>query len=388
MSKVLITNAQLRKSLATVRSLGKKGIETYVVEETRFSPAAFSKYCTGALVCSSASEDPEHFYRFVSDKIKEYEIDVFLPMDEDTVAVAMEHKEELEKICLVPLPAYESFVITSDKGKAYKHALSVGVNIPNTVFPDQLNDIESLTEHLTYPLMVKPVKSNGGRGIKTAHSKQDILKIYSEVHKQYPYPVIQEHLGEGDVYDVVLLYNSQNELRASFIQKHVRKYPFVTGPSTVQESVIYPEMLEMAIEYMKGLKWYGVADLEFMVQKETGEIKFLELNCKFWNSLQMGIYAGVDFPSLLYRIAVEGDVEPVKQYQTGIMCRNLLPGDILHYIFNKERKKMDPPFWSVTSDRVRDDIISKDDPLAVVGFIMACIRYIFDKKMWKFLLRR
>ncbi|KUO64419.1 MAG: hypothetical protein APF84_10625 [Gracilibacter sp. BRH_c7a] len=368
--------------------MGAKGIETYVVEETRFSPAAFSKYCTGSLVCSSASQDPEHFYRYVSDKIKEYGIDVFFPMDEDTVAVAMEHKEELEKICLIPLPEYDSYIITSDKGKAYKHAMSVGVNIPKTVFPEELDDIQKITEHLTYPLMVKPVKSNGGRGIQTAYNKQDILKIYQEVHEQYPYPIIQEHLGEGDVYDVVLLYNSRSELRASFIQKHVRKYPLVTGPSTVQESVIYPEMLEMAIEYMKGLNWFGIADLEFMVQKETGEIKFLELNCKFWNSLQMGINAGVDFPWLLYKIAVDGDVEPVKQYQTGIMCRNLLPGDILHYIFNNDRKNMNPPFWSGKSDGIRDDIISKDDPMPIVGFITACLRYLFDKRMWKFLLRR
>ena len=49
----------------------------------------------------------------------------------------------------------------------------------------------------------------------------------------YPYPIIQEYLGEGDVYDVVLLYNSKNELRASFIQKQVRKYPLETGPSSV-----------------------------------------------------------------------------------------------------------------------------------------------------------
>jgi len=102
----------------------------------------------------------------------------------------------------------------------------------------------------------------------------------------------------------------------------------------------------------------------------------------------MGINAGVDFPWLLYKIAVDGDVEPVKQYQTGIMCRNLLPGDILHYIFNNDRKNMNPPFWSGKSDGIRDDIISKDDPMPIVGFITACLRYLFDKRMWKFLLRR
>jgi len=387
MASILITNAQLRKALATVRSLGKRGIQTVVVEETRFSPAAFSKYCTKALVCPPPS-DATRFYPFICDIIKEYKIDVFFPMDEDTVAVAMEHKEELSKICSVALPDQESYEITSDKGKAYRHALSVGVEIPHTVFPDPADNLNQITRHLKYPLMVKPVKSNGGRGIKTVNSPEELLTAYQAVHEQYPYPVIQEHLGEGDVYDVVLLYNSHNELRASFIQKHVRKYPMVTGPSTVQESVIYPEMLEMAIQYMTGLNWCGIADLEFMVQKETGEIKFIELNAKFWNSLQMGIDAGVDFPWLTYQIAVAGDVEPIEQYQVGIMCRNLLPGDILHYIFNKQRRKMEPPFWNLRNDKIKDDIISKEDPLPIIGFIAACIRYLFDMRMWKFLLRR
>ena len=388
MSTVLLTNAQLRKTLAAVRSLGKKDIETIVVEETRFNPAAFSKYCTKALVCPNAQKYPDEFFQYITGIIKEYKCDVFFPMDEDTVAVAMEHKEELEKLCSVPLPSYESFEITSDKGKAYKHALSVGVDIPKTAFPSGADKLHDITDHLKYPLMVKPVKSNGGRGIKTVSSKEDLVKTYLEVHENYPYPVIQEHLGEGEVYDVVLLFNSSNELRASFVQRHVRKYPLVTGPSTVQESVVYPEMLELALKYMEGLKWYGIADLEFMVQRETGEIKFIELNCKFWNSLQMGIYAGVDFPWLLYKIAVDGDVEPVKEYKAGIMCRNLLPGDILHFVFNKDRKSMNPPFFSGKGYIIRDDIISKDDPMPVVGFLAACMRYVFDKKMWKFLLRR
>jgi len=309
-------------------------------------------------------------------------------MVEDTVAVAMENRKELEKLCSVPLPEYESYQITAHKGTAYKHAMSVGVETAKTVFPDRLDDLKEITSDLKYPIMIKPVKSSGGRGIKVVNSKEELLSSYLEVHQSYPFPIIQENLGEGDVYDVVLLYNSRSELRASFIQRHVRKYPLITGPSTVQESVVYPEMLDIALKFMQGLNWYGIADLEFIVQKDMGKIKFLELNGMIWNSLQMGIIAGVDFPWLLYKIAMDGDIEPVKTYKTGIICRNLLPGDILHYIFNKDRENMNPPFFNVKGYNVKDDIISKEDPLPVLGFIAACLRYIFDKKMWKFLLRR
>lgn len=388
MSKVLLTNAQLRKTLAATRSLGKQGIDIIAVEETRFSPTAFSKYCKESLLCPSPTTSPNEFHQRIVEVILKYKPDMYLPMDEDSIALAIEHREELSKLCRLVLPPTESFKITSDKGLGYKHAMKVGVQCPETVFPENAENLHEITKALNYPLVIKPVKSNGGRGIKIIKSADELETAYLEVHKDYPFPVIQEYIGEGTVYDVVLLYNSQNELRASFIQKHVRKYPLETGPSSVQESVINSEMLNMAVEYMKDLPWYGIADIEFIVQKDTGKIFFVELNAKLWNSLQMAIYAGVDFPYLMYKLAMEGDIEPVHHYKAGMFCRNLLPSDILHFIYNKDRKNMNPPFLPSKKHQMKDDLISKDDPFAVLGFILACFRYLFDKKMWKFLLRR
>ena len=386
MTTVLITNAQLRKSLAAVRSLGKKGIETIVVEETRFSPAAFSKYCTKALVCPNPHKHPDEFFAYIYDIIKKYRCDVFFPMDEDTVTVAIKYRDELNKICRLPIPPSDSCEIALDKGKMLRHAIRTGIDHPKTVCPENLESLDEIVSELEYPVIIKPLSSNGGRGIIKVEKKEDLVQAYKLIHKRYPFPIIQEHLGIGDVYDVALLYNQKSELKASFIMKHVRIFPLEFGPSTVQESVYYPEMLQMAIDYMQGLNWYGVADLEFMVQKDTGKIKFIEINPKFWNSLHIGVMAGVDFPWLMYRIAIGEDVKEVKTYTTGLRFRNLLPGDILHYIANRNRKSMNPPFWSTMYDD-NDDIFSKDDPLPVLGFILACLRYLFDLKMWRFLLR-
>jgi len=388
MATVLLTNGLLRKTLAAVRSLGKKGVSTIVIGETRFCPAAFSKYCTKFIVCPSAKSHPQQFYKHIYEIIKKYKCDVFFPMDDDTLSVAMEYRDELNKICFLPVPPAEGYRITSNKGEAYKHAESAGVNHPKTVYPEKLDNLVQLTAGLNYPVIIKPVYSSGGRGIKKVKRKEELEAAYLETHKSFPHPIIQEFIGEVDVYDVVLLYNSKNELRASFIQKHVRKYPLENGPSSVQESVFFPEMLKMALDYMKNLRWYGMADMEFMVQKSTGKIFFIELNPRFWNSLQAGIFAGVDFPWLLYKIAVDGNVEEVITYTEHIRCRNLLPSDILHFLANKNRKEMNPPFWGGKKYNMRDDIICKDDPLPTMGFFLACLYYSLNIKMWRFLLRK
>lgn len=58
---------------------------------------------------------------------------------------------------------------------------------------------------------------------------------------------------------------------------------------------------------------------------------FMEVNGRFWNSLPLACYAGVDFPALLARMAEMGDIEPQGAYRTGVCCRWLL-GDMRHLI--------------------------------------------------------
>jgi hypothetical protein len=58
---------------------------------------------------------------------------------------------------------------------------------------------------------------------------------------------------------------------------------------------------------------------------------FLEVNGRFWNSLPLAVYAGVDFPALLAELAERGDVDAVADYRAGVRCRWML-GDFRHLL--------------------------------------------------------
>ena len=49
---------------------------------------------------------------------------------------------------------------------------------------------------------------------------------------------------------------------------------------------------------------------------------------------------------------------------------------------------MQPPFLAGKKYGVYDDIISSKDPLPTLGFILACLRYLFDINMWKLIFKR
>ncbi|MEK7841470.1 MAG: ATP-grasp domain-containing protein, partial [Deltaproteobacteria bacterium] len=151
-----------------------------------------------------------------------------------------------------------------------------------------------------------------------------------------------------------------------------------------RESVKNDEIRDIAISLLKSLNWVGVAMVEFRVDARDGKAKLMEINPRFWGSLQLAILSGMDFPYLLYKMAVDGDVEPVWDYETGIRCRWLIPGDILHFISNPERLRLNPSFFTRTQG---DDIISAADPMPIVGRVSSVLPFLFDKEMRRLIFR-
>jgi predicted ATP-grasp superfamily ATP-dependent carboligase len=74
---------------------------------------------------------------------------------------------------------------------------------------------------------------------------------------------------------------------------------------------------------------------------EKGELFLMEVNARFWGSLQLAIYAGVDFPWLLYRLGHGASGEPVREYRTGIKNRWLL-GDLDALYLSLMKEKLSP----------------------------------------------
>jgi hypothetical protein len=66
--------------------------------------------------------------------------------------------------------------------------------------------------------------------------------------------------------------------------------------------------------------------VEFKVT-DNGSPYLMEVNTRFWGSLQLAIDAGVDFPWLLYQLACDTRPDAVAEFRPGIRLRWLL-GDI------------------------------------------------------------
>ena len=388
MGKILVTNAQQRKTLSVTRSLGRKGHHVAGCEITGLNPTRFSKYCEKFYRCPDPALYPEDYLSFLQEKVKAGSFDTLFPMDDDSMDLVVHHRDRFENLCCLALPPEDSFLSALNKDKTVAIAQKAGAICPETVVIDNLDDLPSKIAGMRFPLVIKPVNSSGSRGIRIVNDTKTFYETYAEIHSKFPFPMIQEYIAGNEKYDVCLLYNKKGSLKACFIQKELRHFPIGIGPSTIQESICFPELKEIALKIMDGLPWVGIVELEFMIDRVNDRIVFMEINPRFWASLEMAVLAGVDFPDLYYKVATTGDCEEVFEYKQGIRARWLFPGDILHFLASPERFRLDPPFFSGKRKGVIDDTFTWKDPLPLLGVVLASGYYFFNKKRRNFVLNR
>ena len=165
-------------------------------------------------------------------------------------------------------------------------------------------------------------------------------------------------------------------------------YPIQGGPSTLREGVEHPKVMEVGLSLLKSLNWVGVAMVEFKVDPRDRIPKLMEINPRFWGSLQLAIVSGVDFPYLILKMAQQENFEPVLHYPLGRRCRWLLFGDILHFLTNPHRFHLHPPFFRFFEPNTSEDIISREDPLPILGTMATFFTFLYDPEMKRFLERR
>jgi len=128
------------------------------------------------------------------------------------------------------------------------------------------------------------------------------------------------------------LCNAEHDLRRVCVIKELRNYPIDTGQACYVETVNEPGLVKLTGKLLKSLDFFGIADIDFVMDERDNQPKLMEINPRFWGSMQVAINAGVDFPYLLYRMLDEGDIEKDLFYKTGIRCRYLLFNDLFRLV--------------------------------------------------------
>lgn len=332
---VFVTDGKQRSTLAVVRSLGRAGIPVTVGAAASASLAGCSRYCAGTARYPSPVDDTEGFCEFLRQQMSGGQYKVLLPMTDVTVALAAGMHAELDPLVALPIPGAAQVRQAQDKREVLLLAQRLGVPCPRTFMLDEQERLQDAVEKAAFPVVIKPRFSRlmrDGRwvsgGVDYACDARELATKYDKAHGEIPFPLVQEKIqGEGRG---VFLLLWDGKLKAAFCHRRLREKPPWGGVSVYCESLpLDQELVEKSVALLRAIGWQGVAMVEFKLDQGDGLAKLMEVNGRFWGSLQLAIDAGMNFPLLLYRLASGEKVEPQFAYQPGVKSRWLL-GDLDH----------------------------------------------------------
>ena len=332
MRKTLILDAGQRSALAVTRSLGRQGIEVFTAEESSVALASASKFSVTHFTYPSPKQEPDQFIQFLSKITKEQGIEILLPMTELTTQLLLLNQALFPNV-KIPFPDIDAIESLANKSLLMKRAEALDIAIPGTRYVKNANKLPCKLEDLTYPIILKPDKSwvlhNGEWRRATVRLAKDVADAQNILDSNWEFsthPFMIQECIDGQGAGVFAIYDQGKPL-AFFSHRRLREKPPSGGVSVLSESAsVDPLLAAPAEKLLSDANWHGVAMVEFKVAPD-GTPYLMEINTRFWGSLQLAIDAGVDFPWLLYQLTCDKQPDAVTHYKTGVKLRWLL-GDV------------------------------------------------------------
>jgi predicted ATP-grasp superfamily ATP-dependent carboligase len=323
---VIITDGEQRAALAVVRSLGSS-YRCIVASSSRSSLAGDSRFCARSVHVPDALSNPEAFGDAIVALTRMEGASLVIPIAEQSMLAILPRRDELAP-AVVPFPELAAFRALTDKRQLLLEASKLGIAVPAQHVLLDAGAISSINaDDLPYPIVLKPARSVGDHaGQRAKFSVTYALNAYELRRKIHQFPpaafplLLQQRVAGPGIGVFLLLWGGKQY--AQFAHRRLCEKPASGGVSVYRESIAVDDSLvERSRALLERFNWRGVAMVEYKRDAFTGEVYLMEVNGRFWGSLQLAIDAGVDFPKLLAACAFDEAIEPQTSYRVGVRSR-------------------------------------------------------------------
>ncbi|MEM1508452.1 MAG: hypothetical protein QW291_03130 [Thermofilaceae archaeon] len=372
MSKVLLASIASRKALPLSSSLRNHGFSVYGVAHS-IHPNVFSKFFEKKTVVKNPRSGLP-WANTIAKIAKEWEADLVIPVDFIDVLTFAKWKNLFEKteVTLVA-PRFESIELASNKEKLPDLLRELG-KTPKQITVARSNDIAKLVD-LEPPLVVK------GLGDAAKPEYFPTMELATRRATERAPCLVQEYIpGIGRGYYAVA-FNGESILE--FTHERITEYDPAGGASlSAKGPVLDPRLFKLGRGIVKLLKWSGPIMVETRFVADTGEYFVVELNPKFWGSLDLPVSLGYHFPAILAKAYMEG-VESAKKAAAGLRVRN---GKYYWVLDGIRYLAKIPSVWghmlTGVAHRGYCDVDLSDTVRVTAQFIWALKRLQREKKSW------
>jgi predicted ATP-grasp superfamily ATP-dependent carboligase len=320
---VLVTDGEQRAALAIVRSLGRAGHRVFVCSARGRSLAGASRHCAGEAAVPDALADPDGFADAVAALGRRCGAQVLLPVAEPALLALLPRRATLGMH--LPFAPEDRFRAVCDKAAVAREAVRLGISVPAQRVLADADEARAASGDpgLRFPLVVKPARSVSGEDgarVRAPAMHVDAPAALASALAGYPpaaFPLLLQERVVGPGVGIFVLMR-EGRVAASFAHRRLREKPPSGGVSVYRESVPMDRaLLQRSAQLLGAFGWEGVAMVEYKRDAASGTPYLMEINGRFWGSLQLAIDAGMDFPALLLGAPGRGRA----RYRAGVRSR-------------------------------------------------------------------
>lgn len=278
--RVLVTGAGGPAGVAVIRSLLRRGdVEVFAADMDRWASAI---YLVDApyrrLVPAGRAPD---FVDVVRAIIRDDRIDVVFPTVDVELPRLAAVRDDLG--AALASPSLRTLETCLDK-LALARACERTVRVPRT----ELLGTPQATSGWDFPVIVKPRRGAGSRGVRTVHSQAELDAVHDEEDL-----IVQEMLP-GDEFSVDVLADLDGNVVAAVPRARLR---VDSGVAVAGVTVHDDALIDTASAVARAVGLSTVANVQLKYDA-AGVPGLLEVNPRFPGAMPLTIAAGVDMPSL------------------------------------------------------------------------------------------
>jgi carbamoyl-phosphate synthase large subunit len=303
--KVLITSAGVATAVNVINSLKKSKIYKCEIVACDMNKNAVGLYLADRYYLTPSTKD-RLFFSNILDIIKKEKIDFIFPLHSSEIAIFSQHSNQLIEMGVgINMPDKKVVELCNDK-KQFLHFLHQH-NIP---YPYTFFNIDDIKD---YPVFIKKNRGSSSKGAQIIHSRDELLYYINNSEDEY---IIQEYIDWPEV--TVDCYVNNHKSLVGFVPRYRVKVK--DGKSIVARTMYAKSIYHITNHVLKSLNYNGPCNLQLFYNKDTQEIKIIELNPRLAaGGLPLATEAGVNIPELMmldYFETVPDELIPFKRNLT------------------------------------------------------------------------
>ncbi|MHA2051970.1 MAG: carboxylate--amine ligase [Candidatus Hodarchaeales archaeon] len=371
------------QGLGLARMLGKYGIPIILIDTSTFSLTRYSKYCLKFLKApNQLYKSNMDFSQYLISLCKKYLLFdyIIFPTDDQTIAFLSKNKEHLSDYYTIWTQEWDIIRVCYNKRFTYEKAKEIGLYFPKSFFPVNESDLKNIPSSIKFPVILKPAimqkyyKKTKTKVIVVKNERELIFNYKKMVKIINPSEIIIQEIIPGSSKNLFSLgsFFKYNDIVAGFVGKRSRQLPMDFGKiSTYVEIEEQPEIMKNGTKLLRGLKYYGISEVEFKFDSRDQKFKLLEINPRTWKWHSIGLIAGINLPLLLYCDLKKCNLGKETLHQKKIIDENLKWIDIYSDAFVvlkdilKKKISLTQYFDSIRGKKVFGSL-TREDPLPFI----------------------